>query len=639
MRLNIAPGWARPVTATQSKKERTMSFSQSLRWRKVLLVATAVPLLAVAVVAASLPTAGVAPGKEAKSPATSMAKAMSAAFRDAAKEVQPTVVMIKNEGPLPVKLEGRTPRDDEGSAEGGSGERFPGMPDLGKFFHEMPRQPRHSPGGMGSGLIIDSSGVILTNNHVVEGGGEITVRLYDGREFRATKVTTDPKTDLAVLRIEGAKHLQAAKLGDSDAAEVGDWVIALGHPFGLEGTVTAGIVSAKGRGIGLTERGSFIQTDAAINPGNSGGPLVNLDGEVIGINTAIVSNGGGNEGIGFAIPINSAKWVATQLTKDGLVHRARLGVMIQPLTDELARHFGVKAREGVLVAGVTPGSPAAKAGLQAGDVIVTFAGKAVSTPQELQGSVEQAAIGRQQSLAIVRDGKPRTLNVAPTEQPEDPQTAATGADGDHRPDSRLEKLGLEVQPLTSDLAKQLEIQVEQGVVIANVRPNSLAERCGLRAGSVIVEAHRKPVKTVDDLAKAMDEKSLANGVLLLVPAPKAATTSCFADDADNPSTRRLVNHEPVFVAVETSGVVLRETASRTRYRRHPEVLFALQCKRVEDIRRKELPSCRTPIPPTRYRTIMPRRGYPVRKPRRYATRPRWPRLARKCQLIAIRASS
>jgi len=493
-----------------------MSFSQSLRWRRVLLTATVAPLLVVAMVAASLSNAGVAPGKGAKNPATGMAKAMSAAFRDAAKEVQPTVVMIKNEGALPVKFDGRAPQDDEGSLEEGFGERFPGMPDLGKFFKQMPRQPRHSPGGMGSGLIIDSSGVILTNNHVVEGGGEITVRLYDGREFRATHVATDPKTDLAVLRIEGAKHLQAATLGDSDAAEVGDWVIALGHPFGLEGTVTAGIISAKGRGIGLTERGSFIQTDAAINPGNSGGPLVNLDGEVIGINTAIASNGGGNEGIGFSIPINSAKWVANQLTKGGLVHRARLGIMIQPLTDELARQFGLKAREGVLVAGVTPDSPAAKAGLKAGDVIVEFAGKAVSTPQELQGIVEQAAIGRQQSLAIVRGGKRSTLNVAPMEQSADPKTAAADAEDDHRPDSRLEKLGLDVQPLTSDLAKKLEIQAEQGVVITKVRSDSLAERCGLHAGSVIVEAHRMPVKTVDDLAKALDEKSVANGVLLLV---------------------------------------------------------------------------------------------------------------------------
>jgi serine protease Do len=325
-------------------------------------------------------------------------------------------------------------------------------------------------------------------------------------------VHTDPKTDLAVLRIEGADHLTAAKLGDSDQAEVGDWVLALGNPFGLEGTVTAGIVSAKGRGIGLNERENFIQTDAAINPGNSGGPLVNLDGEVIGINTAISSNSGGSEGVGFAIPINLAKWVANQLTAGETVHRARLGVMIQPLTHELAQQFGLTAREGVLVAGVSDDSPAAKAGFRPGDVIVEFAGKKVASPQELQEIVEESAIGRQQTAIVLRDGKRMEVKVSPTEATGD----AVAAEGSHSPSAALEKLGMELQDLTPGLAAKLKIHAEHGVVVTDVQPGSAAEKAGLTGGMVIVEANRKAVKSAADLAKVLDDKSLAKGVLLLI---------------------------------------------------------------------------------------------------------------------------
>ena len=249
----------------------------------------------------------------------------------------------------------------------------------------MPEMPGHGMVGAGSGVIVDPSGVILTNNHVVAGGGKVMVRLHDGREFKAVDIKTDPKTDLAVLRIKGAGPLPAARLGDSSKVEVGDWVLALGEPFGLEGTVTAGIISAKGRGLGITDREDFIQTDAAINPGNSGGPLVNLDGEVIGINTAISTSTGGYQGVGFAIPIDLAKWVGGQLVQYGKVHRAYLGVIIQPVTQPLAEQFKVKVHQGVLVTEVQPDTPAAKAGLKAGDIILEFAGKPVSSPRELQG--------------------------------------------------------------------------------------------------------------------------------------------------------------------------------------------------------------------------------------------------------------
>ena len=465
---------------------------------------------AIAIAASLVSIAAVRPG-ESKSPAAAPARALSQGFREAVKAVQPTVVMIKSESAMPVSLQGRTPDEDDPSIE----KQFGGVPDLRRFFSDLPHTPRHGHSGMGSGLVIDASGVILTNNHVVADGREITVRLHDGREFKATKVMTDPKTDLAVLRIEGAGRLTAAKLGDSDSVEVGDWVLALGNPFGLEGTVTAGIVSAKGRGVGINERENYLQTDAAINPGNSGGPLVNLEGEVIGINTAISSQSGGNEGIGFAIPINLAKWVAAQLSDGGTVHRARLGVMIQPLTHDLAEQFGLKAREGVLVATVTAGSPAAKVGLKAGDVIVEFAGKAVATPQELQSLVEQAQAGKEQTVIVLRDRKRTELKVSPTEMPGDKAGARSPEKADGQ-NSRFEKLGMEVQDLTPELAKKLQIEAGQGVVLTDVRAGSLAERAGLIAGAVIVEAGRKPMKTVDDLANALDEKAMSNGVLLLV---------------------------------------------------------------------------------------------------------------------------
>jgi serine protease Do len=483
-----------------------MSFLKLNVWKRRSLPAVAMPVMCGLVLVASLASIGAVTPNVSKNPAAAPAKALSQGFREAAKAVQPAVVMIKSEAAMPARLEGQTPGDDDSLGP------FGNMPELRKFFKDAPRAPRHGEGGLGSGLIIDASGVILTNSHVVRDGREITVRLHDGREYKATKVHTDPKADLAVLRIEGAENLTAAKLGNSDEVEIGDWVLALGNPFGLEGTVTAGIVSAKGRGIGINERESYIQTDAAINPGNSGGPLVNLDGEVIGINTAISSRSGGNEGIGFAIPINLAKWVATQLKDGETVHRARLGVMIQPLTHELAQQFGVKTHEGVLVAGVSPESPAAKVGFKTGDVIVEFAGKAVANPQELQGLVEQSPIGKEQTVVVLRDGKRVELKVSPTEMAGD--AVASGDNAAHS--SKLEKLGMEVQNLTPDLAAKLQIKAKQGVVVTEVQAGSAAERAGLASGAVIVEANRKAVKNVEDLSKAMDEKSLAKGVLLLV---------------------------------------------------------------------------------------------------------------------------
>ena len=297
-------------------------------------------------------------GQTTANDATKYAKGMSQAFHEAASKVLPSVVMITNTPAMAEKPSDQKSAPDQNSEEmpfGFKGTPFGDLfnnPEFHHFFKQfpsgpMPDMPGQGMDGAGSGVIVDPSGVILTNNHVVAGGGKVMVRLQDGREFKAVDIKTDPKTDLAVLRIEGAGTLPAARLGDSSKVEIGDWVLALGQPFGLEGTVTAGIVSAKERGIGITDREDFIQTDAAINPGNSGGPLVDLDGEVIGINTAISSNNGGYQGVGFAIPANLAKWVGGQLETAGKVQRAYLGVGIQLVTQPLADQFKVKVHKGV----------------------------------------------------------------------------------------------------------------------------------------------------------------------------------------------------------------------------------------------------------------------------------------------------
>lgn len=334
----------------------------------------------------------------------------------------------------------------------------------------------------------------------------------------AAQATMDRDVEsLAVLRIHANGPLPAAQLGDSSKMQVGDWVLALGEPFGLQGTVTAGIISATGRSVGITHDGSLLQTDAAINPGNSGGPLVNLNGKVIGISTAISTGNGGFQGVGFAIPINMAKWVNRQLIAHGKVERAYLGVTIQPVTASLAAKFGVKLGEGVLVSQVQPGTPAAKAGLKAGDVIMQIAGHKVTRPEGLREAVEASKIGSTQPLALVRDGKPLTLNVTLLQQPANYGLASSEMrrPGHEKP-SRFDKLGVEVSPLTAERAKELGMKASEGVVIRDVQPGSPAAEAGLRAGMVITEVNHKPVKTPEDLQAALSKGALAKGVLLLV---------------------------------------------------------------------------------------------------------------------------
>ena len=454
------------------------------------------------------------------------AKSMSRVFHEAARKVLPSVVTITTTPKVAQTSHREKPSADDNAEEmpfGFKGTPFGDLFDQREFrrffkdFRSMPNMPHHGMGGAGSGVIVDSSGIILTNNHVVAGGGQVTVRLNDGREFKAVDIKTDPKSDLALVRIKGAGTLPVAKLGDSSKVDVGDWVLALGQPFGLEGTVTAGIVSAKGRGIGITDREDFIQTDAAINPGNSGGPLVNLEGEVVGVNTAISSSSGGYQGVGFAIPINLAKWVGGQLEQGGTVRRAYLGVGIQPVTQPLAEQLKVKVHDGVLVTEVRADSPAAKAGLQTGDLILQFAGQAVSSPRELQGIVEKCPIGSTQSLKLIRDGKEMTLGVTCREMPGDITLASTSSEGgDKGETSRFDQLGIQAENLTGEVAKQLEFKADHGVVITDVRSGSLAEMAGLTVGMVITQANRMPVKSVDDLRKALESKPADEGVLLLV---------------------------------------------------------------------------------------------------------------------------
>jgi serine protease Do len=470
------------------------------------------------------PAASQASPMAGQAAAVENAKSMSKAFHEAAGRVLPSVVTITTAPAMERATAGEKAAPGDNSEDvpfGFQGTPFGDLfkrPEFHQFFKGLPPMPHgHGMAGAGSGVIVDPSGIILTNNHVVTGGGRVTVRLHDGREFPATDIKTDPKTDLAILRIHAGGKLPAAALGDSEKVDVGDWVLALGQPFGLEGTVTAGIVSAKGRGLGITQREDFIQTDAAINPGNSGGPLVNLDGQVVAINTAISSSSGGYQGVGFAIPIDLAKWVGGQLEQGGKVHRAYLGVGIQPVTQSLAEQFKVQVHSGVLVTDVRPDTPAAKAGLKSGDIILKFGGRPVSTPRQLQAIVETAPIGSTQPLAVLRDGKPLTLSVTCREMPGDFSLAADGAPPPGNAETaRLDRLGLQVENLTPQLAEQLGVHAEHGVAVTEVRAGSLAEMAGLRTGMVITQANRLPVNSVEDLRKAVEAKPLDQGLLLLV---------------------------------------------------------------------------------------------------------------------------
>lgn len=458
----------------------------------------------------------VPPNSEAKQ----HAEGLSTAFRAAAKEVIPSVVTIRTM---------TTPHRTERGAERGNRPRVPdqfkGTPfedffedeRFGDMFGDAPFSPREQ-SGMGSGVIIDPSGVVLTNRHVVAGADKVTVHLSDGRSYEATDIKTDDRTDLAVVRIKGAGKLKAAKMGTSGALEVGDWVLAIGNPFGLSETVTAGIISAKGRGLGLTDREDFLQTDAAINPGNSGGPLINLNGEVVGINTAISSRSGGYQGVGFAIPIDIARFVSDSLVKYGTVKRAYLGAAIQPLTPDLAKEFRVESSGGALVSKVMPNSPAEKAGLKQGDVVVRFGSEEIASPSQLIAEVEQTPMGQTRTLEVIREGKPQRIDVTLREQPKDygRRIAASEDEGGEGESAGVNAMGFEVGELTAETAEQLGLKDIKGVVITKVDRGSIADRASLAAGNVITEVNGTPVASVDEFEKTLAKRPLSEGVRLLV---------------------------------------------------------------------------------------------------------------------------
>ncbi len=371
--------------------------------------------------------------------------------------------------------------------------------------------------GQGTGFVISPEGYLLTNNHVVQDAAEVNVRFEDGSEYTALVIGTDPQTDIAVLKVD-ADNLTPLPLGDSDSVRVGEWVIAAGNPFGLRSTITAGIVSATGRtGVGIIDQGyeDFIQTDAAINPGNSGGPLVNLRGEVIGINTAIFTRTGGNMGIGFAVPVNMAKYVAEQIIAEGRVVRGQIGVTLQPVNERLARALGHDGRSGAVVTMVLPGTPAEEAGLREGDVITSVNGVEVRDDAALKLRLAQLRPGAEARLGVSRGGAKRTVTVE----------IAARETGEARRQSRAPAaariadagLGLEVASLSPRVNARLGLPERlTGVVVTNVQAFSAAARAGLKPGDIIVEADRTEVTSVDDLRRALTRERLREGVLLRV---------------------------------------------------------------------------------------------------------------------------
>ncbi len=397
-------------------------------------------------------------------------------------------------------------------------------PELDPFFKDHPfrfffgdeffERFRQAPGerrqyrqqGLGSGFIVDKRGYILTNNHVVQDADEIKITLADNRTFEAKIIGTDPKSDLAVIKIEG-KDLPVAKLGDSDKIRVGEIVLAVGSPFGLTQTVTSGIISAKGRAnVGIADYEDFIQTDAAINPGNSGGPLVNLDGEVIGINAAIVTRSGGYQGIGFAIPINMAKIIMEDLIKTGKVTRGWLGVSIQEITDDLAKSFGLKKPQGALVADVIEGGPADKAGIKRGDIVTGLAGKEIQDVANLRNQVAALEPGKTVEVTVIRDGKEKTMRVT-IGSLSAPKMAVADI---------TKKMGLDVQELTPEIASRLGYEGQEGVLVTGLTPGSPGQLVGLERGDLIQEVNRMKVKDLDSFNRAFGKAIEGKSILLLV---------------------------------------------------------------------------------------------------------------------------
>jgi len=419
----------------------------------------------------------------------------AAPLADLAEQLSPSVVNIKV-----TKVEKMGGLPGQGMPEWF--ERF-----FGGQMPNMPQERRQQ--GAGSGFIISQDGLIVTNNHVVEGATEVTVTLADKAEYAGKVIGRDPKTDLALLRVTPKGSLPVVPLGDSDALRVGETVVAIGNPFGLNNTVTAGIVSAKGRVIGAGPYDDFIQTDASINPGNSGGPLFNLHGEVVGINTAIVPNG---QGIGFAVPVNMLKSLLPELESKGEVTRGYLGVQIQPITPELATGLQLKDTKGALVAEVTKGSPAEAAGVKRGDVIVAFAGKDVVEMHNLPAMVAATPVGTEVPVMVLREGNARTLTVKIAAMPGE----RTAAETPGPEQSARGTWGLGLRDLDARTASRLGLTPGEGVLVTAVQPGGPAERAGLRPGDVLLEVNRTKVSSVKEVQAEAEKDPAAPSLLVLV---------------------------------------------------------------------------------------------------------------------------
>ncbi|MCP4627557.1 MAG: DegQ family serine endoprotease [bacterium] len=378
---------------------------------------------------------------------------------------------------------------------------------FGRNFGQQ-RQPEFKQPGQGSGFIIDKTGYIVTNNHVVEGADSIKVILKDKTEYDAEIIGRDPVTDIALIKVKAEGNLATVPLGSSDNLKVGEWVAAIGGPFGLEHTVTAGIVSAKGRVIGSGPYDDFIQTDASINPGNSGGPLINMQGEVVGINTMIIA--GGN-GIGFAIPIDLAKGIVTQLKTSGEVTRGWLGVTIQDLKGDMADYYGVKDQSGVLVASVVPGDPADRAGIQSKDIITEVDGKKITTSRELTTLAAMLGVGDTARVTVLRDGKQKAFDVKIGKRP---LTMASASD--HQQKEKEDQYGFQVTELTPQVAQRYNIKETKGVIVVGVAPNSKGQAAGIQQGDLIIEINRENVASVKDFKNLIDQHKNSDGINLLV---------------------------------------------------------------------------------------------------------------------------
>ena len=425
-------------------------------------------------------------------------------FVEIAKKQNPAVVNVSAKTkPKPVTRQFRPPSP----REKGTPDPFKDFYD--RFFGQRPDQrPR---GGTGSGFIIDQEGFILTNFHVVEGAEEIIVTLEDDKEYTAELIGSDSKTDIALIKITrengGKRPFPFLRLGDSGKLEVGEWVMAIGNPFGLSHTVTVGVVSALSRNIGAGPYDEFIQTDASINPGNSGGPLINIKGDVIGINTAIISgNSGGNVGIGFAIPINIAKGILKDLKEKGNVTRGWLGVMIQKITPDLAKSFGLKDPKGALVGDVIPDGPAFKAGIKRGDVIVRFDKQPVDEMEVLPKIVARTIPGRAVKVEVVRDGKVKVFDI----------TIEVLKDAGGVVVAKIDPVGMQVQDITPELMKSLNLDSKDGVLVSDVTAGGAAGEAGVRRGDVITEINRAPINTVEDYNKITSGAKKGSTVLFLV---------------------------------------------------------------------------------------------------------------------------